>query len=255
MMRSWLQFFRVVNLPTVPGDVLVGAAAVEAGLILGGAAGVCPPTAGLRPLVGASLAAVFIYLFGLADNDIVGAATDGVERPIPSGAISLGEARLARGLCLFAALAAGALANLPPAWWAAALALSVACVVYNRTKRCIAMGLCRGLNVVCGGLAAGFHPVGWREPAAVAWLVGCALVWTAYVAGVTMYSEGEAEDPARRRFVGLLIGAVVYLQLGALLAAYVAAPVALTRNLLLAGAGMLVALRLAKRLLPGVSAS
>ena len=27
-MKAWLRLFRVVNLPTVPGDVLVGAAAV-----------------------------------------------------------------------------------------------------------------------------------------------------------------------------------------------------------------------------------
>lgn len=255
MMRSWLQFFRVVNLPTVPGDVLVGAAAVEAGLILGGAAGVCPPTAGLRPLVGASLAAVFIYLFGLADNDLVGAATDGVERPIPSGAISLGAARIARGLCLFAALVVGSLANLPPGWWVTAFALTVACVVYNRTKRCLAMGLCRGLNVVCGGMAMGVSLAGELMTAPVCGLVGCALVWTAYVAGVTRYSEGEEADPARRRFVGFLIGAIVYLQLAALLLAYVVAPVVVTRNLLLTGAGLLVVLRLMKRLLPEVSAS
>lgn len=244
---AWLKFFRVVNLPTVPGDVLAGAAVAAA------ASG--SPARPALPIVAASLSAVFVYLFGLADNDLVGAAADGAGRPIPDGEISFAAARIARGLCLFAALAVGAVADLPPAWWVSVLSLSVACVVYNRTKWCLVMGLCRGLNVACGGLAAGVHPAVWREPAAAAWTAACALVWTAYVAWVTRCSEGEEADPARRRFVGSLIGAIVYLQLGVLLIVYVVEPVSLLRNLLLAGAGLLVALRLAKRALPGVSAS
>ena len=42
-MLKWLRLFRAVNLPTVPGDVFVGAAAVVAGA----AARDC---AGLRPV-------------------------------------------------------------------------------------------------------------------------------------------------------------------------------------------------------------
>ena len=254
-MNAWLKFFRVVNLPTVPGDVLVGASAAVAASFLSGGANAAPLATGVSPLAAASLASVFIYLFGLADNDIVGATADDARRPIPAGALSLGAARIARGLCLFAALVVGSLANLPPGWWVTAFALTVACVVYNRTKRCLAMGLCRGLNVVCGGMAMGVSLAGELMTAPVCGLVGCALVWTAYVAGVTRYSEGEEADPARRRFVGFLIGAIVYLQLAALLLAYVVAPVVVTRSLLLTGAGLLVVLRLMKRLLPEVSAS
>ena len=48
-MNPWLRFFRVVNLPTVPGDVLVGAAAAGAGLeaftAAGAAAGAAADTA------------------------------------------------------------------------------------------------------------------------------------------------------------------------------------------------------------------
>ena len=254
-MNAWLKFFRVVNLPTVPGDVLVGASAAVAASFLSGGANAAPLATGVSPLSAASLASVFIYLFGLADNDIVGAAADDAGRPIPSGAISLGAARIARGLCLFAALVVGSLANLPPSWWVTAFALTVVCVVYNRPKRCLAMGLCRGLRVLCGGMATGVLTSCEPMVAPAYGLVGCALVWTAYVAGVTKYSEGEEVAPARRRFVGLLIGAIVYLQLAALLLAYVVAPAAVTRNLLLTGAGLLVVLRLMKRLLPEVSAS
>jgi len=251
-MSAWSRFFRIVNLPTVPGDVLVGAAAV-----VWGACG-CATTAvrvGAVSIAAACLAAVFLYMFGLADNDIVGAKEDGPERPIPSGEISLRAARLARGVCLFAAMVVGALANLTPAWWVAAFLLAVAVVVYNRTKWCPLMGLCRGLNVVCGGVAL---MVGaWRGVPGEGRmsLICAAAVWTLYIAIVTKFSEGEDADPAKRRFVGMLIGALVYLQLGALLFFYLQSPSLVLRNLLLAGAGLLLVLRLTKRAFPKVSAS
>ena len=70
----WLRFFRVVNLPTVPGDVLVGASVVTA--LSTHATGMS------RLLCAACLVSVFMYMFGLAQNDILGAKTD-VGRPIP----------------------------------------------------------------------------------------------------------------------------------------------------------------------------
>jgi len=251
-MKAWLRFFRVVNLPTVPGDLLVGAAAVAA------CAGADSYSAvAFRPFafVLACAASCCLYLFGLADNDIVGAATDGPERPIPAGEISLGAARILRGLCLAGALVFGSLANLQPAWWVTAFAIALASVLYNRRKWCVLMGLCRGANVLCGGVVLLNH--GGRGEN---WLSRCALlcaaiVWMLYIAAVTKYSEGEADDPVKRQRVGFLIGALVYLQLGALLLAYQLSPSLLTRNFLLAGAGLLVVLRLMKRFLPGVSAS
>jgi len=245
-MQPWLRFFRVVNLPTVPGDVLVGAAAV-----IWGPLG-CNTTAvsvGAKAIVAACLASVLLYLFGLADNDIVGAKKDGPERPIPAGEISLGMARLARGICLFAAMIIGAIANLPPFWWVAAFLLAVAIVVYNRTKWCLMMGLCRGLNVACGGAAilTGF--------AGLTGLCMTGVLWIVYITVVTKYSEGEEADPSKRRFVGMLIGALVYLQLGALLFFYLKTPCLVLRNLLLVGAGLLILLRLLKRVFPRVSAS
>ena len=86
-------------------------------------------------------------------------------------------------------------------------------------------------------------------------LLGAAMVWLLYIAAVTKYSEGEELDPVRRRRVGFLIGAIVYLQLIALFVFHCLVPTVATRNLLLAGAGMLIALRLVKRSLPKVSAS
>ena len=238
MLKAWLRFFRVVNLPTVPGDVLVGAAVVCASLASG--------QESAFPVIAACVAGVFLYMFGLADNDIVGAKTD-TGRPIPDGQISMRAARIARGFCLFGVLIAGAMANLPPAWWIAAFALAVAVVIYNRTKWCLPMGLCRGLNVMCGvAVLPSLDATGMSRPLWIA--MGVALVWTAYIAAVTKYSEGEEMDLAKKRRVGFLIGAIVYLQLIALLIFRV-------NPLLLAGAALLVALRLMKRFLPEVSAS
>ena len=230
-MLSWLRFFRAVNLPTVPGDVLVGVAAVCCGVQTG-----LPAVT----VVAACLAGVFVYMFGLADNDILGAASD-VGRPIPAGEISMTAARIARGLCLFGSMVAGSMANLPPNWWIAAFMLVMAVVVYNRTKWSLLMGLCRGLNVLCGGMAV----LRGQVPMA---LVVVFAIWTVYIAAVTKYSEGEELDAARKRFVGTLIGALVYLQLLALL-------VFMVKPLLVAGAALLLALRLCKRAMPKVSAS
>lgn len=233
-LKSWAKLFRAVNLPTVPGDVLAGAAAVCVG------AGSQP--SGLFMRVGcAATASLFIYMYGLADNDIVGAATD-KGRPIPDGEISLRAARIVACLCLLCAVACGVLGGLPQLWWIAAVALTLHCAQYNRTKWPAIMGICRGLNVLCGGAAvAGWDCADFRLMALVA-------IWTLYIFGVTKYSEGEEDDPTKKRRVGLLIGALVYLQLVALLVFPV-------REFLIAGAGLLILLRLFKRLMPEVSAS
>ena len=240
-MKAWLRFFRVVNLPTVPGDVLVGAAAVFS------CASLTSGRESASPLVAACVASVFLYMFGLADNDIVGARTD-KGRPIPDGQISLRAARIARGFCLFGVLIVGAMANLPSMWWIAAFALAVAVVIYNRTKWCLLMGLCRGLNVWCGGFSVCASLTSGKDSASpLFWLGVCAAVWTIYIAAVTKYSEGEEMDAAKKRRVGFLIGAIIYLQIIALLL--------FQSGIVVLLAVVLVVMRLMKRFLPEVSAS
>ena len=241
-MLPWLRLFRVVNLPTVPGDVLVGAATMLCW-------GPGPEISSRNALVvgAASLASVFLYMFGLADNDISGAKTD-KGRPIPDGEVSLGAARVLRGLCLFAAMIVGAAANLQSDWWVAAFLLTLSVVVYNRTKLCLAMGLCRGLNVLSGAVA-----VGMCGPALAALALVAPLVWTLYITLVTWYSKGEEGDPAKKRMVGFLVGGIVYLQLAALIALTLIG--AQVMPLLVAGGVLLVALRLFRRMFPKVSAS
>ena len=239
---AWLRLFRVVNLPTVPGDVLVGAASV---LCWGADAAISSRYA--QVIAAASLASVFLYMFGLVDNDIVGAKGDR-GRPIPDGEISIGAARIARGLCLFAALIVGAAANLQSDWWIASFLLAMSVVVYNRTKLSLFMGLCRGLNVLSGAVVVGMCGI---ELAALALVAP--LVWTLYITVVTWYSTGEENDPDKKRRVGLLVGGIVYLQLAALI--YLTMKGASVMPLLVTGAVLLVLLRLMRRILPRVSAS
>ena len=242
---AWLKLFRVVNLPTVPGDVLVGVALWPCFAGLGLSA------SRTAALIGASM---FLYLFGLVDNDIVGAKTD-KGRPIPNGEISLGVACLARFLCLAAAIGIALGFRLPGLWWPMAFSLLVSVVLYNRTKWSFLMGVCRALNLGCGVVAANtvysMDAALLLEPAAVA-----CVIWLAYIWAVTWYSKGEEDDPEKKRRVGALVGGIVYLQLTALLVLSLMFPqVAAMRPLLIAGAVMLILLRLFKTLLPKVSAS
>ncbi len=240
--HPWLRLFRVVNLPTVPGDVLVGA-----GLMSFFSWRMPSPA----QLCCAAAASVFLYMFGLVDNDIVGAKGD-KGRPIPDGEISIGAARLARGLCLFAALIAASTGNLPRFWWPTALALAVSIVVYNRMKWSVFMGLCRALNVVCG--VASVEIVATQDDERLAYPVAVvAGLWFLYIWAVTKYSEGEEIDPGKKRLVGMFVGGVVYLQLLVLIVITLVDASAMP--LLVAGAVLLVLLRLMKRLLPRVSAS
>ena len=252
---AWLKLFRVVNLPTVPGDVLVGAAVVFVAL-----AGTGLTVAHLALVFWAALASVFLYLFGLVDNDIVGAKTDR-GRPIADGEISLGAARLARFLCLAVVIVIGicVFSPLTSKWLVWMFALACVVVAYNRTKFALLMGLARGLNALGGAVAVGrATPEVIAERGAVLGGGAIALfcVWTVYIWAVTWYSKGEENDPEKKRRVGALVGGIVYLQLTALLVLSLAFPqVAAMRPLLIAGAVMLILLRLFKTVLPKVSAS
>lgn len=253
-LQAWFRLFRLVNLPTVPGDVLVGASAALAWT--GTSA-----QAGLRTheVVLAALSSCFIYLFGLVQNDLLGAKTD-IGRPIPEGLISRNAARTACAVCWwYAGLCCVRPGDgFPLALMVWFLAMTVLVSAYNATKRPLLMGLCRGVNVLAGTLtvvvSCNLPERGCLAPALSAGLV-CAAVWTAYIAGVTKYSEGEETDPARKARVGFLIGALVYLQLGALLFFYLVHPTDLSRGLLIAGAVLLFVLRMMKRAMPKVSAS
>ncbi len=251
--HPWLRLFRVVNLPTVPGDVFVGAAV---GLASAGSSAWGSPS--LSHVWWAAIASVFFYMFGLVHNDILGARKDR-DRPIPNGEISMDAALAASVACLacgFGAAWFGGLVGEPfwsveswsrVSWLRNAVLLVVAIVAYNRFKMSWMMGACRGLNVVLGAASVGC--VNFR-------VLMVAVLWWLYITLVTLYSEGEEMDPAKKRRVGMLVGGIVYLQLVALVVFALQCPgVAAVRQLLVAGAAMLVLLRVFKTLLPKVSAS
>ena len=232
----WLRLFRVVNLPTVPGDVLSGAASA----VVYAQLAVSPAME--RSVFAAALSSVFIYMSALADNDIQGSRSD-VNRPIPDGEIKLKTARFASVICLLAAATVAILAALPVWWYFAALILVASAFIYNRTKFAAVMGACRALNVVLGALSTGaFAPRSFIPVSVIA------VVWWCYITWVTRFSAGEELDASLRAKVGFFIGAIVYLQLAVL----VIFPV---KSFLIAGAVMLIALRVLKILLPKVSAS
>ena len=259
-MKAWLRLFRVVNLPTVPGDVLVGAAAVLVGSC---SSGVCTTavSSSLAPVWWAAAASVFLYAFGLVQNDIMGAKTD-KDRPIPNGEISMDSAWAAATVCLAAAFGCAYIGGLFDGDWTGrfcwpwcAIALVVAITVYNRSKAWWMMGFCRAMNVLLG--AAAVVGGGLKQAECIGLRPMCvAVLWWLYISLVTLYSEGEENDPVKKRRVGLLVGGIVYLQLTALIVLTLEFPqVAAMGPLLVAGAVLLVLLRLFKKAFPEVSAS
>ncbi len=193
--EPWLRFFRLPNLPTAPGDAVAGVCVAWAACGAGGDPAVRALAAGA--------AALFLYMYGLADNDIVGASADAIAspfRPIPSGAISVRAAKVARSLCWGLAVVIGAIFAFPSVWWVAVAALTAVIACYNRTKERLPrlapwmMGLCRGLSVACGACALDV----WRRPGSVQealWPVALVAVgWVLYIAAVTLLSVGEERE-------------------------------------------------------------
>ncbi len=188
----WARLFRLPNLPTAPGDALVGAAFM---LLQTGGDGV-PQT------FAAAAAALFLYMFGLADNDVVGAPSDGAERPIPAGEISMGAAKAVRLVLLLLPFAIARLSGLGIGWWVAAALLVASVTAYNRLKWKWLMGLCRGLSVTAGALAV-CAPAA-LDHSSIAGMAFLAVGWTCCVAAITWLSEGEecaSEGVSRIRYV------------------------------------------------------
>ena len=134
----------------------------------------------------------------------------------------------------------------------------VAIVAYNRAKLPPLMGACRALNVLCGvAVCMGAAARAYETDADTIPLLLVAPAWYFYFTFLTRYSEGEELDEAKKRRVGALVGGIIWLQIAALAAMCLAFPAAraTTKPLLVAAGCLLVALRLAKRLMPRVSAS
>lgn len=244
-LNAWFRLLRIVNLPTVPGDVLAGVAVSSVSTL----------TISLTPapVIAAACASCCFYLFGLIDNDIKGATTD-VNRPLSNGEISLFAAYCAKFGFLALGFVAGFIGELPHSWWQSSIALVLAIVFYNHLKHPILMGLCRALNVYCGAsiiLGLSHTALGSKSLPIIATLS----IWLCYIAFVTKLSVGEEINPARKALVGKLVGGIIYLQIAALVIFHLCYPTIITIWALLAEAVLLVALRLFKRIFKNVSAS
>ncbi len=103
--------------------------------------------------------------------------------------------------------------------------------------------------MACGGAVAFCASLTSDEDVAspLIWLGVCVVIWIVYIAAVTKYSEGEEMDEAKKRRVGFLVGAIIYLQIIAMLL--------FQSGIVVLLAVALVLMRLMKRFLPEVSAS
>lgn len=225
--RAYLELARASNAPTVVTNVLMGCA-------IGAGFGPFPWAAAAA----ISLAAVLLYISGMALNDVVDTDVDRAERParpIPSGRISRRAAFAFAGVCMAAGLAISAAFGLPAAAFALALAASI--VAYNLLHQrsaatVVLMGLCRALVPLLAAAAVAW-PIDLPLALGLAGVLG---VYTILLSIVARVEVGDRLGPRRiaAAFMGLLpLLALVVVQ----------RPVG---SLWVAGALMLLAIWLAK---------
>ncbi|MGV3533824.1 MAG: UbiA family prenyltransferase [Chthoniobacteraceae bacterium] len=206
LLRVWLQLFRAPNLFTVAGDPLAGYLLASGG------------TLQFRTLL-PILASLCFYMAGLLHNDLADLAEDRKERPkrpLPSGGarpvfVALAAAVLVLvGLLICGSfLFAGAMRWDGPLWIGGAIVLAV--FSYNAfLKRLaivgpLAMGICRGLSLLLGAVAAlPSGPLDLDTSAVVA-----AAILTAYIAAVTHLARDETRPETISGWVKLLPGFVL----------------------------------------------
>jgi 4-hydroxybenzoate polyprenyltransferase len=181
-MLSYLEIVRPANLATAVADVLAGYAV---------AGGANPGTLAYLVFSGTAL-----YAGGVVLNDYFDRTIDRVERPerpIPSGRVPATAAAAMGGFLLTVAIGAGFCASVESGLLAVAIA---GCVLFydGWAKHVpaigpIAMGLCRGLNLLLG-LSANAAVFSQR------WFI--ALLPIVYIAAVTAVSSGEVKGGSRR---------------------------------------------------------
>lgn len=204
-LSPWFRLLRLPNLLTVPGDPIAGA------LLAASAVSRVPDGLAMAAASGASLC---LYVFGLILNDLMDIETDLAERPdrpLPSGEITVHQARMAAIAMALSGLNLALAAGLPALYAAAVLAALI--IVYNAGAKRIplagvlTMGLCRGASLTLGAMALGApDKAGQSLPVMLA-----AGGMTLYVAALSALAarEMDAEKPQ---------GALRWLPFAALLA-------------------------------------
>jgi 4-hydroxybenzoate polyprenyltransferase len=213
-LTPWFRLVRLPNLLTVPGDPV-------AGFLLAAACAAQRPQS--LPLVAAAGASLCLYAFGLILNDLVDIETDQrerPERPLPAGEITVPQARMAAIAMALSGLNLALAAGRPALYVAASLAGAI--VLYNaRLKRlsvagvCV-LGLCRGLSLVLGAVAARPELLA-RADAAGAPVFVAAAGLTVYVVGFSAVARREMEPEKPQGMTRWLPFAALLLFLPALL--------------------------------------
>lgn len=173
---------RLVRLPlvlSVLGDPIVG------WVLAGG--GLDP-----WPLAGLALASACLYTGGMALNDWCDLDVDRAKHPdrvLPSGRVPAGLAfRIAAGLLVGGVVIASLVAPMAGVCAAATVAAIVAYDAWLKrfaVLGCVAMGLCRGLDVAIGAVAVG----AWPPPGLALAAVAAHVVYTAAVTAVSLLEE------------------------------------------------------------------
>lgn len=184
---AWARLVRLPNVVTLVSDIALGywvATKTSPGRV----------EMSLLALVGG--ASLCFYWAGMILNDVFDVEIDRVERPkrpIPSGVISLGVARIVGWLLLLLGIGLTGLCQpegisyLP---LIIGVALAVCIVLYNAVLKkyllagALSMGLCRFLNVLLGGAVTGVVP-SWS-------LYLMATMLGVYVFGITIFAKNEA---------------------------------------------------------------
>lgn len=190
-LRPWFRLVRLPNLLTVPGDTV-------AGFLLG----TLPAHHAVDRFtpVAAAGAALCLYIFGLILNDILDIETDRQERPerpLPSGQITVPQARMAAIVMALSGLNLALAAGRNALYVAAVLAALI--LAYNAVLKrlpiagVVAMGLCRGLSLLMGAAAACPDLLTVYRPASLPVLIAV-IGETAYVCAFSVIAKHEMES-------------------------------------------------------------
>ncbi len=194
-LKGFLQLCRPANLPTAAADIFAGLAlagffasnefylVVEGWLLI--------------------LSSVFLYAGGVVLNDVFDVELDKIERPerpIPSGLIKLGEARLLGIGLLVSGISIAFLVSIMSG--IIAIVLAVLILLYDGFSKKYSflgpfnMGLCRGSNLLLGMSVFGDFI---HEEYAIIPII--------YIAAITLVSQGEVHGKNKKNIV---LAAILY---------------------------------------------